>query len=485
MVSLFSLFRTSTDAERLQKIDDQIRNHEMKRRRYNHKVNTTPSIINSFFMLTYVAACGVIFALLEKPISYYAMGACTVTHLLLYYLIRSMLRLYYNKYKFSSESSIEELIIRQREILEDVKQKNNYHTTSELVDKYERSIRRMENQINRNKNSPNDGSMSERSLSVYYDYLTEKTPEKVDVGVQTIQVQPQHRSATLSPKQNKPVVMVDNEAITTMMNMMNKMMRSKSGDVKFEDVSDVLALPPSSQESDSKKRRELTRSQSFGSFSENDITDDTHTKNEQENRRRSLSSTDKARIEQSNKLMEQWNALKEQQTQLRIREEVLRQRERNMDTATKPPLSPSSLYSPSSIHNYNYVPAASEDDVKSVGPKLGFFDRVIDKLIGQSPDNCIALICGKCFSHNGLMMIEDANKMTRFRCWECRTLNLHGRDQSNNQSEKESVTKQIADKPEVEKQKEIQDEPEEKETKEPAVQEEVTQYKISEPDDCE
>ncbi len=49
----------------------------------------------------------------------------------------------------------------------------------------------------------------------------------------------------------------------------------------------------------------------------------------------------------------------------------------------------------------------------------GWLGRVVDRLMGHCPEDCLALICDQCHSHNGLMMLEDGDQLQRFNCWQC------------------------------------------------------------------
>ncbi|TMW54578.1 hypothetical protein DOY81_000372 [Sarcophaga bullata] len=52
----------------------------------------------------------------------------------------------------------------------------------------------------------------------------------------------------------------------------------------------------------------------------------------------------------------------------------------------------------------------------------GVFDRIVDVLIGDGPQDRFAMICKECYSHNGMALKEDF-EYTTFRCAFCNTLN--------------------------------------------------------------
>jgi hypothetical protein len=395
---------------------------------------------------------------LENPISYYALGINIALHILGLYFIRKLWSYYYNKHVNSSESDIEQLILRQREILEEVKQKNNYYMTHELVEKYERSIKYMERQFQLPE------AVSEKSLLAYYDYISASSNvAKIDVGVQ-VNIEPVNSPRQTSPAaQQKPVVVVDDQAISKMMGMMTHLIRqqhyqqqirekertqlpeSVNKDLSFEDVSDRLPLP-------SLKNKKISKESS--SSTEQPETDETQGKNTANEQAKSIDTTaaetdtlDRKSLQQLYQAIQHdMQQLEEQRLKLQRKEQALKERERILDVALRPPATPSDLYSPTSIGNYQFEPTVGpSDDIKRVVPKLGLFDRIIDKLIGQSPDQCIALICCRCFSHNGLMMMEDAKKITRFRCWECKSLNVHSPNNEETMQKAPKVQSSVAE----------------------------------------
>ncbi|XP_065369361.1 endoplasmic reticulum junction formation protein lunapark-A [Calliphora vicina] len=52
----------------------------------------------------------------------------------------------------------------------------------------------------------------------------------------------------------------------------------------------------------------------------------------------------------------------------------------------------------------------------------GVFDRIVDVLIGDGPQDRFAMICKECYSHNGMALKEDF-EYTTFRCAFCNALN--------------------------------------------------------------
>ncbi|KAM7345814.1 zinc-ribbon metal-binding protein lunapark [Cochliomyia hominivorax] len=52
----------------------------------------------------------------------------------------------------------------------------------------------------------------------------------------------------------------------------------------------------------------------------------------------------------------------------------------------------------------------------------GVFDRIVDVLIGDGPQDRFAMICKECYAHNGMALKEDF-EYTTFRCAFCQALN--------------------------------------------------------------
>lgn len=363
--------------------------------------------------------------------------------------------------------------------------------TNELVEKYERSIRHLERQINKE-------TSKSSSLISYHDYLNSSSNvAKKDVGVQ-VQMEPQISQQSGS---EQPVVIVDDKALANMMNIiMNNFIRQQQAKreelehaqlkkkLKDETNNKILPLPaPKKADHRDNKRK---RSQSLMSFANDgeisstgsdDSESSTSAQDESvRNKRRHSLSEDRAKQpetedEQNREILplsaiemiesgaldreqlqqfyqslrQEIQVLEERRIELQRKENELLERERFFDVATQPATHHSDLYSQSSIKNYRFEPIDVNDDdnaeqIKQVVPRLGFIDRVIDKLLGQSPDNCIALICSKCFSHNGLKMMEDAKNITRFKCWDCKTLNIYYPHSSSNNDDRHDTRQREA-----------------------------------------
>ncbi|KAJ3692934.1 hypothetical protein LUZ60_012029 [Juncus effusus] len=71
----------------------------------------------------------------------------------------------------------------------------------------------------------------------------------------------------------------------------------------------------------------------------------------------------------------------------------------------------------------------------SEGNNEGWFGKIAALLVGEHPSQCFALICSKCFTHNGLARKEDL-PFIRYYCPNCHELN--GSQQSNVESEMET-----------------------------------------------
>ncbi|KAK6199357.1 uncharacterized protein RJT21DRAFT_46191 [Scheffersomyces amazonensis] len=93
--------------------------------------------------------------------------------------------------------------------------------------------------------------------------------------------------------------------------------------------------------------------------------------------------------------------------------------------------------------------------VASTPPKRTFQDRILDLLIGsdnsEAVENRYALICYKCYAHNGLAPPHTDNPSAiKFKCMQCGTLNGHGVLDAElkdliNESLSEDVKKEVPD----------------------------------------
>ena len=72
-------------------------------------------------------------------------------------------------------------------------------------------------------------------------------------------------------------------------------------------------------------------------------------------------------------------------------------------------------------------------------------DRMVGSLVGDmAPEQCYALICGQCYTHNGLALPEKVHKTT-FRCCHCDALNQPAPSEAVPEESKENVTEQTTD----------------------------------------
>lgn len=120
---------------------------------------------------------------------------------------------------------------------------------------------------------------------------------------------------------------------------------------------------------------------------------------------------------------------RKQELTIKTLELELQQCRKHIKDLKRKPLPQSDLYGDSIIRR-NIL---SADYTRSI---LGFLERMLDKIMGQSPQNCIAMICDRCNSHNGLLMLEDALYDDRnFRCWNCTFLNAIPRREARAEAE--------------------------------------------------
>lgn len=97
------------------------------------------------------------------------------------------------------------------------------------------------------------------------------------------------------------------------------------------------------------------------------------------------------------------------------------------------------------LHNTSITNvAASSVQGRPVRPVLSkdrtFFEKVVDWVVADGPDNRFALICRFCYGHNGMSLAEEFETIN-FRCCYCYNLNtaISKRPQGAVQSEKEKV----------------------------------------------
>jgi hypothetical protein len=74
--------------------------------------------------------------------------------------------------------------------------------------------------------------------------------------------------------------------------------------------------------------------------------------------------------------------------------------------------------------NYGKFAEKYKMDVSATKFTGFWFERLLDKLVGYSPVNCLALICEQCKVHNGLVSIEDGDQIQIFKCWSCHCTNM-------------------------------------------------------------
>eukprot|EP00474_Spongospora_subterranea_P005273 CRZ05731.1 hypothetical protein [Spongospora subterranea] len=62
------------------------------------------------------------------------------------------------------------------------------------------------------------------------------------------------------------------------------------------------------------------------------------------------------------------------------------------------------------------------EDISRIGRDRGLVDRICDYLLADGPSNRYALICYYCYTHNGLVVREDLDRI-RYMCSYCGVLN--------------------------------------------------------------
>lgn len=70
------------------------------------------------------------------------------------------------------------------------------------------------------------------------------------------------------------------------------------------------------------------------------------------------------------------------------------------------------------IEKYETASDRKASRAKSDRQKKGLVDKITEVVLGSDPSTMYALICAKCFSHNGLVSPLEYN-ITKFRCYNC------------------------------------------------------------------
>lgn len=70
------------------------------------------------------------------------------------------------------------------------------------------------------------------------------------------------------------------------------------------------------------------------------------------------------------------------------------------------------------IEKYETASNKTAPRTKSSRQKKGIVDKITDVVLGSDPSTMYALICARCFSHNGLVSPTDY-KDVKFRCYSC------------------------------------------------------------------
>jgi len=148
------------------------------------------------------------------------------------------------------------------------------------------------------------------------------------------------------------------------------------------------------------------------------------------------------------KIKQKENLLKEREAKLIQREIQLEKQVSQLSSMHKQAITPSALYSPDLTGRYKvHVEKNTSGFVENKKDitKPNWFDRLLDRIVGQSPENCYALICSRCCSHNGLLMIDDAETHAGYKCWNCGYMNIKQSSMSDSLSSTSYVEELVDD----------------------------------------
>ncbi|KAG2386458.1 hypothetical protein C9374_002202 [Naegleria lovaniensis] len=552
LYSLLGFQQTHSFHEQLQSYDKEIRYYQTRQRKFNAKVHSVPSKISQMIMLLGVVVCIPIYMYIPPPNLYYVMMGVMVLFLAVTHFIKKVVMIYYSSTLSSYNYDIEQLLLKQKEILEDLKQKNDYYATHDLIQKYERAINVLQKHIQHKRKrlqNTNQKRLSKKKVShqikdvllededdmevtevllANYPYFSYEVFKKytntpaVSLGFQepiphtaieesspkemnTICVQTESSLAQESHVQQEETKKLLKESMTklftlvaSLSNQQRKLQqmhairsmpeglsneneysiptrRSPRLSITSADSSNNLQKKSHSftlrkqiedstvQERISDSIGEVTstpqrkRSNSFHggtptkeSSSTNGANHDVFSRvNSQQQANTEESSTDPNIIALQQQLEQEIARLKQKDLALREREAKIVQYEKQLNSLSvaknQQPIGADALYSSSLTSRYRvYVENNKTGFVenKKETTKPNWFDRLLDRIVGQSPETCFALICSQCCSHNGLLMIEDAENHAGYRCWNCGYLNIR-QTSSDNVNDNASTTTSV------------------------------------------
>lgn len=405
-----------------------------------------------------------------------------------------MLVRYYDNTVSSYNYDIEQLLLKQKEILEDLKQQNDYYATHDLIQKYERAIQVLQRHVTRKRKKlqifknlkkrkdfksleeeyEDDMETTEILLSnypyfsyeVYRKYATRNTlldsenssqPEqdKTEKTMTTITTQTDSSLGIETHSQQLQTQQILEQSMNKLYSMVSAINENQKRVQKIQSLQTVAENASPLFKSHSFRIPKEKTSVSVGTIEEDSDT---------RKRANSLSSQEKAesnqetnqgteeRLEVSkiSELDDQLLKLKQREQLLKEREAKLIFRELNFEKQLNAlalqkqnAISPNALYSPELTGKYRISIDKNNNGFveNSKTCKPNWFDRLMDRVVGQSPENCYALICSRCCSHNGLMMMDDAENHSGYKCWNCNYLNI----KSSSVSDSASVVSEVTD----------------------------------------
>jgi hypothetical protein len=408
------IFRTRTIdfANQLQDFQEELEAYQSQKKRYNTRVRSLPNSVTRFLIIicVLIAISAVIFIGFEREkrqLLYTTLASIVTVHVLVLMGTNRLVRYYYRHNISSTESSMEKLLIKQRNALEKLKKESDYYTTYLLVQKYESSIAEIESQL---LNIPNHYLQKQQQIH-----------------------QQQQRQQQQQQRKKKEYVSTGTQT-DVMMNFDTSLFEERSTTERVlsplrRGHSELLASPVSDLDLDTPTRpraRSLSEVELIPAIMGPDDTDNVQSSdNNRTPRRRSASvkselETERRLAMQQQKLQQMYIQLKAEISNMEQRrhkmerqERELEQRKKDLIAANKAPVSRNKLYDESFTSRYQ------KKDVQARNVKSSWLDRLVDKVMGQSPEDCLALICDKCSSHNGLVMFDDGDQIQRFRCWGC------------------------------------------------------------------
>jgi len=293
-----------------------------------------------------------------------------ILNMIWFAIIRKIIHFCYSRRELKSKNRAQQLIIQQRKVLNEMMARYRYEYVNDLVHRYGKSLRFYEQHFNGSKNAETQTSPDEEKTFIF-DWIKE-------------------RHMVLKSRVETHSVSVDTSGIGS------RRTRKEAGDAQ---VAGELVL------------------------------DESNVYTEKEEQMMSYIHTQNQKIASMRKYIHD------------LREHI---RDAGMTAKMLPPQKLFPFSGGSSTHQKHSSGDSNEGDQTSeptgshqskasslsnaltttMGKKkTSWFDRVLNKVIGNDAEHCVALICEECHTHNGLQLLEDARGPAIFKCYECGHLN--------------------------------------------------------------